>query len=61
MWRMTPFGALLGGLLAQAIGLRTTLCIAASGVLLAFMWVYFSPVRYLREQPQPAEEVAVGQ
>ncbi len=55
MWGVTPFGALLGGLLGQVIGLRLTMLIAATGVLLAFFWVYFSPLRVLREQPNIVE------
>jgi hypothetical protein len=31
------------------------LFVGAVGALLAVLWVYFSPVRALREQPPPAE------
>jgi MFS family permease len=54
MWGVTPVGALAGGLLGAAIGLRETLFLAAIGVLLAFGWVALSPVARLREQPEPA-------
>jgi predicted MFS family arabinose efflux permease len=54
MWGVTPAGALVGGLLGGAIGLRTTLLLAAFGVLLAAVWVALSPVASLREQPSPA-------
>jgi MFS family permease len=38
-------GALAGGLLAQHIGLRAALAIAASGTLLAALWLWVSPIR----------------
>ena len=51
MWGVTPFGAVLGGVAGSVIGLRPTLFIAAVAVLLAFVWVAFSSVAELREQP----------
>jgi predicted MFS family arabinose efflux permease len=53
MWGVTPVGALSGGLLGSAIGLRPALLVAAVGVLLAFGWVAFTAVGRLREQPEP--------
>jgi MFS family permease len=55
VWGTMPIGALLGGFLGVTIGLRPTLVVGAVGSLLAFLWVFFSPVRALREQPEPAE------
>lgn len=46
-----PIGALAGGVLGEAIGLRPTLFVAVLGELLAVCWLLFSPVRVLREQP----------
>ncbi len=47
---MVPVGALLAGIVAEVIGMRSTLLIAS---LLAFLlssaWLIFSPVRCLRE------------
>jgi hypothetical protein len=43
-----PVGAFLGGLLAEAVGLRATAAVAGVGVLLAFVWIALSPVRSLR-------------
>ena len=40
-----PLGALIGGVLGQALGLRTTFIIACCGLFLAFLWTLFSPVR----------------
>jgi MFS family permease len=53
MWGVTPVGALVGGLLGTALGVRPTLLLAAIGVLLATVWVAVSPVARLREQPEP--------
>ena len=46
-----PLGALAGGAIAQAVGMRRALLIGAIGVLLSTMWLVFSPVRRLRELP----------
>jgi Na+/melibiose symporter-like transporter len=46
-----PLGSLLGGLLGTAIGLRSAILIGALGMLLAFLWVLFSPLACMREQP----------
>ncbi len=46
-----PFGGLIGGGLGEMIGLRTTLLLAALGEILAVLWLLFSPMRTLREQP----------
>jgi MFS family permease len=54
-----PIGALIGGALGGTIGLRPTLLVGAVGSLLPSLWIIFSPVRGLREQPKPVEE-AVG-
>ncbi len=51
VWGMMPLGALLGGFLGAQIGLRPTLAVSVIGGLLAPLWVLFSPVRPLREQP----------
>ena len=46
-----PLGALAGGAIAQAIGVRTTMLLGALGFLLSTLWLVFSPVRRLRELP----------
>jgi hypothetical protein len=48
-----PAGAILGGVLGGAIGLRWTLTVAALGILFASVWLIASPVRTLRDQPAP--------
>lgn len=45
---LIPLGALLGGLLREWLGLRTTLLLAVGGELLAVIWLLFSPVRMLQ-------------
>ncbi|WP_084957766.1 MFS transporter [Thermoactinospora rubra] len=51
VWGTMPLGGFLGGLLGEAIGVRATLLVAAVGVSLAFLWVYASPLRTMRELP----------
>ena len=52
-----PLGALLGGVLAGSIGLRGVMWLALLGPPIALAFVWFSPVRGLREMPA-REEVA---
>jgi MFS family permease len=56
VWGTIPLGALLAGTLASQIGLRPTLFVGAAGCCLPFLFVLLSPVRSLREMPEPAEE-----
>jgi predicted MFS family arabinose efflux permease len=44
-----PIGALIGGVLAEAIGVRATLLVACLGILLSTLWVIFSPIRSIRD------------
>lgn len=46
-----PIGALLGGVLGDAIGLRTAILIGAVGVVASPLWSVFSPLLRLREAP----------
>ncbi|MFF9781222.1 MFS transporter [Streptomyces nigrescens] len=51
-----PLGALLGGALGSALGVRTAMWIMTAGVPLAALILLFSPVRTARELPvRPAE------
>lgn len=45
VWGTLPLGGLLGGTTATAIGARPTLIVAATGMSLAFLWVFLSPLR----------------
>ncbi|MEV0583544.1 MFS transporter [Nonomuraea sp. NPDC050310] len=51
VWGTMPLGGLLGGLLGEVIGVRATLLVGACGVSLAFLWVFTSPMRTMRELP----------
>jgi MFS family permease len=51
VWGTMPLGAFLGGVLGATLGVRTTLLIAAIGGALAFIPVYLSPLRTMRELP----------
>jgi MFS family permease len=51
-----PVGSFVGGIMATTIGLHETLWIGAIGATVAFLPLFFSPVRKLREVPDaPAE------
>jgi predicted MFS family arabinose efflux permease len=49
-----PIGALLGGGLASAVGMRPTLWIATIGALAGVLWLLPSPLPRLRQLPGPA-------
>ena len=53
-----PVGALLGGLVAGAIGLRALAVVAGLGVVVAFLWLALSPVRSLRKLSDASTETA---
>ncbi|MEO3889726.1 MFS transporter [Nonomuraea sp. B5E05] len=48
-WGMMPLGALLGGLVAQQIGVRQALWVFMGGRLLAFLPLLFSPLPRMRD------------
>ena len=52
---LAPLGALVGGVLGGTLGVRTTLFIAAFGIIASRLWLDFSPVPKLRELPAPVE------
>ncbi|MEV0380903.1 MFS transporter [Nonomuraea sp. NPDC050643] len=51
VWGTMPLGGLLGGVLGETVGVRNTLLAAAAGSCLAFLWVFASPLRTMRELP----------
>jgi len=57
-----PIGALLGGVIGEALGLRATLAVAAAGIAAAPLWVVFSPIPRIRRiedvGPMPDPEAA---
>jgi MFS family permease len=50
-----PVGALIGGFLGTAIGLRPALWVATIGAILGFLWVLPSPIPKMRELPEVEE------
>lgn len=56
VWGTIPLGSLAGGALGELLGLRPAITVGVAGGLLAFLWVFFSPVRSLRRMPEPIEE-----
>jgi MFS family permease len=56
VWGTIPLGSLTGGALASWIGLKATLIVSGVGCSLAFLPVLFSPVRSVREMPEPLDE-----
>jgi MFS family permease len=46
-----PLGALLGGALGQAVGLRSALVVGVVWQALSLLWLLLSPVRTLRQTP----------
>jgi MFS family permease len=60
-WGPLPIGWLLGGVLGELFGLRPTLLIGATGVMLGTLWVLLSPVRTLqRVTDVTASDLAPG-
>jgi MFS family permease len=59
VWGTIPLGSITGGALASQIGLKQTLIVGAVGCCLPFLPVLFSPVRSIREMPEPLEEEPV--
>ncbi len=56
VWGVMPLGTLLGGAIATAVDLRTAIWVGAIGQSLAFLPVLLSPVRTLREMPEPVAD-----
>ena len=56
VWGTIPLGQIVGGFLASVIGLHNTIWIGALGGLIAFLPVALSPVRELKEMPEPVED-----
>jgi MFS family permease len=51
VWGTMPLGGLLGGALGATVGVRAALLVAAVGSTVSFLWVYYSPLRWMRELP----------
>ena len=55
VWGTMPLGGLFGGVLGEWLGLRPAIAVTAAGAVLAFLWVWRSPVRTLERIPHPVE------
>lgn len=53
VWGTMPLGALAGGALAATIGIRPALFVGAAGQVVAVLPILLSPLRTLREFPEP--------
>jgi MFS family permease len=58
VWGTIPLGAIVGGVLASRIGVKQTLIVSGIGCFLPFLPVLFSPVRGIKEMPEPVDEAA---
>jgi hypothetical protein len=56
VWGVMPLGALIGGAIGSWFGLRTAIWVGVIGMSLAVLPVLLSPVRTLREMPEPVDE-----
>jgi hypothetical protein len=61
VWGTLPLGGVIGGALGSVIGVRATLLAGAIGEALAFLPVFLSPLRRMRELPSYPEPAAPGQ
>jgi MFS family permease len=59
VWGTMPLGSLVGGVLGEWVGVRASIWIGAIGCCLAFLPVFLSPLRTMRELPTtPADSEA---
>jgi MFS family permease len=49
VWGALPVGAVLGGVLGTLLGVRETLWISGLGVWASGLWVFYSPLRRMRD------------
>lgn len=59
VWGTMPIGSLIGGAMASTIGLHETIWIAAILGFVPAIFPFLSPVRNLREMPQPIGDEAL--
>lgn len=53
VWGTIPLGGLLGGALGSMLGVRPALAVGAIGGWAGGLWVFFSPLRRMRDVPPP--------
>ena len=61
VWGTIPLGTLAGGAIAQATTLHTALWVGALLGTPTFLWVLLSPLRSVREIPQPVDALTPAQ
>src|SRR6266568_5297018 len=54
VWGTLPLGGLIGGALGSTLGIRATLWIGVVGAWMAALWLFFSPLRKMRDIPEQA-------
>ena len=59
LFGMGPLGAIAGGALGSALGLRQAMVVTAIAVITPTIWILFSPVFRLAEMPSGPDENAV--
>jgi MFS family permease len=57
-WGTLPLGGVAAGILASAIGVRATLWMAVIGGCLSGLWLFFSPLRGMRDIPGSSPRLA---
>jgi MFS family permease len=60
VWGTVPLGAIVGGVLASRIGVRETVILGGIGCCLPFIPVLFSPVRGIKQMPEPVDDEAAA-
>lgn len=58
VWGTLPVGGLLGGALGSLVGIRQALFVSVLGTCAAFLPVFYSPLRAMRELPTAGPDVA---
>jgi MFS family permease len=60
VWGVYPIGGLLGGMLGEALGIRTTILISGIGSVAAVAWVALSPVWSMKAIPKRVRRVRLS-
>jgi len=61
VWGTIPLGTLAGGAIAQATSLHTAIWVGAILATPTFLWVLLSPLRSIKEMPEPVAEPTPAQ
>jgi len=61
VWGTIPLGTLAGGAIAQATSLHTAIWVGAILATPTFLWVLLSPLRSIKEMPEPVVEPTPAQ